>query len=238
MNNDTPIRPDGKPHWYGRRKTHKLRPRRQQLVDDLLPKLRIADSDHSDPINIGAAFDNAGADVRLEIGFGAGEHLLGDAMHNPDINFIGCEPFINGVSALLADLDEQDVTNVRLFDDDARLLLDRLLDASISRIYLLFPDPWPKLRHHRRRFIQRETLDTLARLAEDGSEFVFASDHKGYVAWTLAQVLPHPDWTWAARRPDDWRNPPEGWVETRYEAKGKRKGDYPAYLTFQRNPRI
>lgn len=237
MKNDTPIRPDGKPHWYGRRKTHKLRPRRQQLVDDLLPKIRIADLHSSNSINIGEAFDNADAEVRLEIGFGAGEHLLGDAVQNPEINFIGCEPFINGVSALLADLDEHDVTNVRLFDDDARLLLDRMPDASISRIYLLFPDPWPKTRHHRRRFVQRETLDAFARLAKDGAEFVFASDHKGYVAWALAQVLPHSDWTWTARRPDDWRNPPEGWVETRYEAKGKRKGDYPAYLTFIRNPR-
>lgn len=238
MNSDTPIRPDGKPHWYGRRKTHKLRPRRQQLVDDLLPKLRIADPESREPIDLSTAFENAEAELRLEIGFGAGEHLLGDAAQNPDINFIGCEPFINGVSALLADLDEQNLANIRLFDDDARLLLDRLPDASMSRIYLLFPDPWPKTRHHRRRFVQRETLDTFARLAKDGSEFVFASDHKGYVAWTLGQVLPHPDWTWTARRPADWRDPPEGWVETRYEAKGKRKGDLPAYLTFRRKPRV
>ncbi len=237
MNSDTPIRPDGKPHWYGRRKTHKLRPRRQQLVNDLLPRLRIADPETSDPIDLSTAFDAADADIRLEIGFGAGEHLLGDAVQNPGVNFIGCEPFINGVSALLADLDDHRVKNVRLFDDDARLLLGRLPDASISRIYLLFPDPWPKARHHRRRFVQRETLDTFARLAKDGAEFIFASDHKGYVAWTLAQVLPHPDWTWTARRPQDWRDPPEGWVETRYEAKGKRKGDLPAYLTFRRNNR-
>ena len=237
MNSDTPIRPDGKPHWYGRRKTHKLRPRRQGLVDELLPKLRIADPDSVDPIDLTAAFNNVDADVRLEIGFGAGEHLLGDAAQHPDVNFIGCEPFINGVSALLADLDAQNLTNIRLFDDDARLLLDRLPAASISRIYLLFPDPWPKSRHHRRRFVQRETLDVLARLAKDGSAFVFASDHTGYVAWALAEVLRHPDWTWTARRPNDWRTPPEGWTETRYEAKAKRKGDHPAYLTFQRRPR-
>lgn len=237
MTSNTPIRPDGKPHWYGRRKTHKLRPRRQALVDKLLPELRIADPDSQGPIDLTAAFDNPMAEVRLEIGFGAGEHLLGDAAANPDINFIGCEPFINGVSALLADLDAQKLTNIRLFDDDARLLLGHLPDASISRIYLLFPDPWPKTRHHRRRFVQPDTLDAFARLARDDAEFIFASDHTGYVGWTLAEVQRHPDWVWTARRPGDWRDPPAGWIETRYEAKGKKKGDHPAYLVFRRQPR-
>ncbi len=226
-----------KPMFYGRRRSHKLRPGRQQLISELLPQLRICESDKSDKIDLAASFGRETSDVRLEIGFGAGEHLSGDAHANPDIDFIGCEPFINGVAALLADVDRLDIKNVRVFDDDARLLLSRLPAACVSKIYILFPDPWPKSRHNRRRFINQETLSSLSRIAKDNAEFIFASDHMGYISWTLVETQRHADWKWTAKGPVDWRAPPKDWVPTRYEAKALRKGDKPAYLTFRRQIR-
>lgn len=223
--------------WYGRRRTHKLRPGRQSLVDALLPDLLIADRDGDAPVAFPPGFGPPARELRLEIGFGAGEHLSGEAAANPDVDFIGCEPFINGVAALLADIDRHGLTNIRVFDDDVRLLLDRLPVASVSVIYILFPDPWPKARHNRRRIFQYETLEALSRIARDGARLLFASDHMDYVAWALAEARRHPDWVWTATTAADWRAPPEGWIPTRYETKAIRKGDTPAYLTFSRRIR-
>ncbi len=226
-----PTRPDGKPNFYGRRKTHKLRPQRQKLVDELLPALRI---DAAKDISLSQCFGRVPTDLRLEIGFGAGEHLSGEAAAHPEVQFIGCEPFINGVAALLSDIDAAKLTNIRIFDDDARLLLARLPRGCLSKIYVLFPDPWPKSRHHRRRFVQQDTLGLLAAAAAPDAELIFASDHMGYIAWTLAEVRRHGGWRWTARRPDDWRQPPPGWIATRYERKARRKGDVPAFLVFKK----
>ncbi|MGJ3260381.1 MAG: tRNA (guanine(46)-N(7))-methyltransferase TrmB [Rhodospirillales bacterium] len=223
--------------WYGRRRTHKLRPGRQHLVDTLLPELLIADHDGEAPVAFPSGFGPPARELRLEIGFGAGEHLSGEAAANPDVDFIGCEPFINGVAALLADIDRLGLGNIRVFDDDVRLLLQRLPDASVSVIYILFPDPWPKARHNRRRIFQYEMLETLSRIARDGAQLLFASDHMDYVAWALAEARRHPDWAWTARSAADWRAPPEGWIPTRYETKAVRKGDRPAYLSFRRSVR-
>lgn len=223
-----------KPMFYGRRRNHKLRSGRQVLINDLLPKIRIAEIEDTSQIDLSASFGRAAKDVRLEIGFGAGEHLSGDALANPDIDFIGCEPFINGVAALLADVERLELTNIRLFDDDARLLLERLPAACISKIYVLFPDPWPKLRHNRRRFINQETLSSLSRVAKNDAEFIFASDHMGYVSWALVEMQRHADWKWTAKGSSDWRQQPKDWVPTRYETKALGKGDAPAYLTFRR----
>jgi len=223
--------------WYGRRRTHKLRPGRQRLVDDLLPQLLIADASSDAPVVFTPGFGPPERELRLEIGFGAGEHLSGEAAANPDVDFIGCEPFVNGMAALLADIEGLGLRNIRLFDDDVRLLLKRLPDASVSTIYILFPDPWPKARHNRRRIFQAETLDALARIADDGATLLFASDHMDYVAWALAEAGRHADWCWSARTPADWRTPPDGWVPTRYETKAIAKGDKPAYLTFRRRAR-
>ena len=206
-------------------------------METLLPTLRAADPDAPAPVDLDALFARTGAERRLEIGFGGGEHLAGDARNNPDIDFIGCEPYVDGVASLLAEVEEGGLANVRVFDDDARLLLPVLPDARFSRIYVLFPDPWPKRRHRRRRILQAETLTDFARIAADGCELVFASDHMGYAAWTLAEVRRHPDWRWTARRPADWRRPPADWVATRYEAQALAKGDRPAYLTFRRKAR-
>lgn len=226
-----------KPMFYGRRRNHKLRPGRQQLINELLPQLRICDSDNANAIDLAVSFGRAASDVRLEIGFGAGEHLSGDAIANPEIDFIGCEPFINGVAALLADVDRLEIKNIRLFDDDARLLLERLPANCISKIYILFPDPWPKLRHNRRRFINQETLSSLSRIAKNNAELIFASDHMGYISWTLIETQRHLDWKWTAKGPDDWRRQPKDWISTRYETKAMNKGDAPAYLIFRRQKR-
>ncbi len=237
MSRDMPKDPSGKPMWYGRRRTHKLRPGRQHLVDDLLPDLLIADASEDAPVTFAPGFGPPGRELRLEIGFGAGEHLSGDAAANPGVDFIGCEPFINGIAALLADVEKLELDNIRLFDDDVRLLLDRLPEASVSTIYILFPDPWPKKRHHKRRFVRAEALTELARVLADSADFRFATDHGPYARWTLARALAHPAFEWLAEEPGDWRQRPADWPETRYEAAARRAGANPVYFTFRRLPR-
>jgi tRNA (guanine-N7-)-methyltransferase len=216
--------------FYGRRKGHDLKPGRQRLYDEALPLLRLPDAIPSD---LGTLFAAPVRETWLEIGFGGGEHLAHQARTHPDVGFIGCEPFINGVATMVAAIDAGTLANVRLFDDDARLLLPKLPDASLGRVFLLFPDPWPKLRHHKRRFVQTETLDQLARLLKPGGELRIASDHPSYVRWALWHVLRHPSFTWTARGPGDWRTRWTDAIPTRYEAKGL-AGDKPAYLTFLR----
>ena len=223
--------------WYGRRRGHKLRPGRQALVDTLLPRLRLEPPAEGCFLDLAAAFPDPVLDVWLEIGFGAGEHLGAQAKARPEIGFIGCEPFINGVAGLLCWIERDNLANARIFDDDARRLLDFLPDASVGRVFALFSDPWPKKRHHRRRLISGHTLDGLARILKDGGELRFASDHMGYVRWALERVIRHPDFHWPARSYRDWAEPPSDWVQTRYEKKAKAQGLRPVYLRFLRRPR-
>jgi tRNA (guanine-N7-)-methyltransferase len=176
-------------------------------------------------------------DIWLEIGFGGGEHLAWQAQHHPDVGLIGAEPFINGTAKLLSKIDDEAIANIRILPGDARPMLEKLPEASIGRAFLLFPDPWPKSRHHKRRFVQTWVLDELARVLKDGAEFRVASDIAGYVAWTLERVMPHPAFEWTAERPSDWRQRPGDWPQTRYEAKAIKAGRRPAYLTFRRIPR-
>jgi len=233
---------DGSPDFrpanrsFGRRHGRSLKPGRRRLLDEVLPALRVPLTE-ADDVDPRALFPGRPEAVWLEVGFGAGEHLAAQAAAHPDIGFIGCEPFVNGVAGLLARVEAAGLSNVRLLDDDARPLLDRLAEASIGRVFLLFADPWPKARHAKRRFIRPETLDALARVMTDGAELRFASDDMGYVGWTLERLTGHPDFAWTARRPGDWRHPPAGWCETRYEAKAKAAGRRRAYLTFRRRPR-
>lgn len=177
------------------------------------------------------------APLWLEIGFGAGEHLAAQAAAHPNVTLLGCETFVNGVAALLGHVEARQLDNVRVFPDDAGFLLPALAEASVDRVFLPFLDPWPKNRHHKRRFVQRATLDQLARVLTDDAQLRFASDHPGYVAWTLGLVLEHPDFRWLARGPEDWRRRPADAIATRYETKALARGARCYYLTFHRKAR-
>jgi tRNA (guanine-N7-)-methyltransferase len=215
--------------FFGRRKGKTLRAAQDLRIRTLLPELRI------DPaLDPWLAFGPAPRALWLEIGFGGGEHLAAQAERHPDIGFIGCEPFVNGMAKLLAVVEERRLCNVRVFDRDGTELLAHLPPACLDRVYLLYPDPWPKRRQRKRRFVSDEALGSLARVMRPGAEFRFATDIDDYAGWVLARVLRSPDLAWAARRAADWRKPFDGWPGTRYEAKAKREGRVPSYLTFIR----
>jgi tRNA (guanine-N7-)-methyltransferase len=169
-------------------------------------------------------------DVWLEIGFGAGEHLLWQAQHHPRVGLIGAEPYEGGVAKLLSKLDGTE--NIRIHEGDAREILDALPDAGIGRAFILFPDPWPKTRHHKRRFVQMDTLDRLARVLKPGAELRFATDDAGYLAWALERVSAHAAFEWMAQRVSDWTTRPADWPQTRYEAKALHGP--PAFLRMRR----
>ncbi len=227
--------PRTRPDWHGRRLGKRLRPGQKRLLEQRLPAVRITAAD-PDP-RFGDTMAEAPRRVWLEIGFGGGEHLAAQAARHRDVGFIGCEPFINGVAKLLAAVRDEGLDNVRICDDDARPLLDALPEQSIDRAFVLFSDPWPKKRHNKRRFINGENLDRLARVLKDGAELRFASDHGDFVSWSLERLRAHPDFVWTARRAADWRRPPEDWVSTRYEEKALARGIKPSYLLFRRRPR-
>lgn len=217
-------------HSFGRRRGRKLRAGRAALLDTLLPQLAVSLPAGDAPIDPRTLFPASPREVWLEIGFGGGEHLAWQAEHDPDVGLIGCEPYENGVVALLGHVRDRGLANIRIWNDDARLLLERLAPASIARAFVLFPDPWPKARHHKRRLIQAPFLDALARVLTPGAEFRLASDHADYVAWMLERVPVHPAFALTARfdaRPADW-------PETRYEAWSVGEGRHPAYLSFTR----
>jgi tRNA (guanine-N7-)-methyltransferase len=215
--------------FFGRRKGKKLRAGQENLVETLLPRLRIDPA--ADPRT---AFDQPVEALWLEIGFGGGEHLAEQARAHPGIGFIGCEPFVNGMAKLLAAVQRDRLDNVRVWDRDATELLPRLPPDSLDRVYVLYPDPWPKRRQRKRRLISDETLALLARALRPGGEFRFATDIDDYAGWALARVLRSDDFRWTAQRADDWRQPWAGWHRTRYEAKAVREGRVPSYLTFVR----
>ena len=170
----------------------------------------------------------------LEIGFGGGEHLAAQARAHPEARFIGCEPFLNGMAKMLASIEREGLRNIRLWDRDATELLPRLPRSSFDLVYLLYPDPWPKRRQRKRRFLNEETLAAIAEILKPGGELRFATDIDDYAGWVLARVLRSPHLTWAAERPDDWRKPWPAWPSTRYEAKATAEGRPPSYLTFRR----
>jgi tRNA (guanine-N7-)-methyltransferase len=218
---------------YGRRKGKKLSPRRTGLMATLYPSLAV-DLSLPAPSDLRALFRVPVDAVRLEIGFGGGEHMLADAMRFPDLGFIGVEPFVNGMAKAVSAIAEMEAKNIRLHDGDAALLLDWLPPASLVRVDLLYPDPWPKKRHWKRRFVSNENLDRIARALKPGGFFRVASDIESYIDWTLLHVLKRDDFAWTATRADDWRKPFPGWPGTRYEAKAVAAGRRPAYLAFTR----
>ncbi|MFG1319644.1 tRNA (guanine(46)-N(7))-methyltransferase TrmB [Xanthobacter autotrophicus] len=217
--------------FYGRRIGKSLRGAQQDAMVRLLPIARFALEEARTPA---ALFPQAIAGLWLEIGFGGGEHLISHAARRPDMGFIGAEPFLNGMARMLVDLEKAGLSNIRLFGEDAALLLDRLPDASLDGTDLFYPDPWPKRRHWKRRFVRPDNLDRLARAIRPGGVFRFASDVPHYVGWTLATVRDHGAFRWTAERADDWRQPYPHWPGTRYEAKALEEGRNPTYLTFER----
>ena len=218
--------------FFGRRRGKTLRAGRATTVAEALPRLKIDPDDL--PHDLTRLFGPPVREVRLEIGFGGAEHLLHRAQEAPDLGFLGVEPFLDGLAKGVAGVERLGLTNVRLYDDDAALLLDRMPAASIAGVDLLYPDPWPKTRHWKRRFVSDENLRRLARVMKPGALFRFASDIESYVAWTLAHVDRSPDFEWTAERAADWREPWAGWPGTRYEAKALREGRRGTYLTFRR----
>jgi tRNA (guanine-N7-)-methyltransferase len=219
--------------FFGRRHGKSLRPAQLAAIDALLPQLRI-ELGEPPPEPLTRLFRASVSDVRLEIGFGGGEHLVHRAGTMPATGFIGVEPFVNGMAKLMSQLEKQPRDNIRVYGDDATQLLDWLPPASLAGIDLLYPDPWPKKRHWKRRFVNRLNLDRFARVMQPGAAFRFASDIDTYVDWTLLAIRAHPDFEWPAETADDWREPYPGWPGTRYEAKALREGRIPAYLTFIR----
>ena len=174
----------------------------------------------------------------LEIGFGKGEHLIEQAKANPDVGFIGCEPFLNGVSGLIDHIDREGVTNIRFFMDDARLLMDALPDHSISRAFILFPDPWRKKRHYKRRVVSPGNLNVLSRILKGNSQLRIGTDHHDYCRWILARLMENEDFIWQADTPDDWHTRPDDWPATRYELKALEAGRLSAYMTFLRKQQL
>lgn len=218
---------------YGRRRGRPLRPGRRRLTESLLPQIAIT-LPREGPLDPETLFPAPPPAVWLEIGFGGGEHLAEQAERHRAIGLIGCEAFENGIARLLGDIARRDIDNIRIFADDARLVLDALLPASIGRVFILFPDPWPKRRHHKRRLVAPATLDRLAIVMQPGAELRLASDDPDYLAWMLEHVTAHPDFVWLARRPADWRERPADWSATRYEQKARAAGRIPVFLRFVR----
>jgi tRNA (guanine-N7-)-methyltransferase len=219
--------------FFGRRKGHPLRARQVELFDALLPKLA-PDLSKPAPADLRSMFDIPLDHVRLEIGFGGAEHLIAQALANPRQGFIGSDAFVNAVGKALVAIDDNDLLNIRLHFGDASELIDWLPEGALSRIDLLYPDPWPKRRHWKRRFIQDDSLRRLARILKSGGELRFATDIADYAAYALARVLRSQDFIWTAERADDWRKPWDGFSRTRYEAKAIREGRTPAYFIFRR----
>jgi tRNA (guanine-N7-)-methyltransferase len=222
---------------HGRRQGRRMRSGLKQLLAELLPKVRIELSAGGRPLDPAALFSTPPADLWLEIGFGGGEHLAWQAGRNPEVGFLGAEIFVNGVAALLRQVRDEGLDNVRILQGDGRELLEALPPRSLGRVFILFSDPWHKMRHHKRRIVRRETLDRLAGLMKDGAELRLATDHPGYLEWMLQRVCDHPDFQWLAEGPDDWRERPPDWPPTRYEQKALSQGRRPVYLRFLRRPR-
>ena len=219
---------------FGRRRGPALSAHQSRLFETLLPQLLIEPQAGRDPRGY---FSKDGlSEVWLEIGFGGGEHLLWQAQAHPLVGIIGAEPYVSGIAKLLSKLSAcaDGPRNIRLYAEDATDIIEALPSASLSRVFVLFPDPWPKTRHHKRRFIQMSMLDAFACVMKPGAELRFATDDQGYLLWTLERLCAHPAFVWLAKEALDWRARPADWPETRYEAKAIRAGSTCTYLRFAR----
>jgi tRNA (guanine-N7-)-methyltransferase len=225
MNDPTTIR-----RLYGRRAGHALRAGQAALVEELLPRIAVPETG---PIDAARLF---GGDrpIELEIGFGGGEHLAWQAAARPGHGFIGCEPFLNGVVGALGHVRDGALDNVRLHMGDALDVLDRLPDASLDRVYLLHPDPWPKARHAKRRFMNAGPVDRIAAKLKPGGEFRFGTDHPVYLRWAMMVMDARRDFAWLGETPADFLTRPDDWPQTRYEAKARRLGHEVWYFRYRR----
>ena len=225
----TPQQPHGPLRSFGRIKVRPIKPRQAELLDTLLPRLQL---DLSAPIDTRSLKPDA-REVWLEIGFGGGEHLAEQAARHHDVLLLGAEPFLNGAASALRHVEARELSNVRLHVGDARELLERLPDAGLARVFILFPDPWPKTRHRKRRLIQAEVVAELARVLRPGGRLRFATDWADYADWTLERLRSEPRLRWTAHKADDWRLPPADHVATRYQSKAL--GDIaPVYFDLER----
>ncbi|MGJ4880509.1 tRNA (guanine(46)-N(7))-methyltransferase TrmB [Bradyrhizobium sp. HKCCYLRH1065] len=223
----------GQGSFFGRRKGHKLRAHQAGLVDNLLPHLALDLAAPAEAV-LPTLYDPPVDALRLEIGFGGGEHLAAEAKACPTTGFIGCEPYVNGMAKILSAIEADNIGNIRLVAGDAAELLAWLPPQSLQRIDLIHPDPWPKRRHWKRRFVQDATIAAMARVLKPGGEFRFVSDIADYCAWTLWHLLRSPEFAWTAERADDWRLPWLGYTMTRYGRKATREGRVANYLIFSR----
>jgi tRNA (guanine-N7-)-methyltransferase len=230
---DTERRTRATEAFYGRRKGKPLRGLQADRLEALLPQF-LVDLSVQSPQPLNALFPVQTDRLRLEIGFGGGEHLIHRAVESPTTGFIGVEPFVNSMQKLLAHVEEAGARNIRVYNDDATQLLDWLPDACLDQIDLLYPDPWPKKKHWKRRFVSSVNLNRFHRVLKPDALFCFASDIDTYVNWTLQHCRDHGGFEWTARNGSDWLTPYDGWPSTRYEAKARREGRSSAYLTFRR----
>ena len=219
--------------FFGRRKGHKLRPHQARLIDTLLPRLAI-DLGRPAPAALATLFPVPVTDIQLEIGFGGGEYLIAQAQARPRTGFIGVEPFVNGMAKALAAIESGNLQNIRLHFDDATNLIAWLPQNSLARVDLIHPDPWPKRRHWKRRFVQDAMVSRLARILRPGGELRFVTDIADYAAWTLQRLLCAADFEWTASCADDWRKPWPGFIHTRYHAKAAREKRASCFLIFRK----
>ena len=220
--------------FRGRRRGRKLRPNLAKLLQDQSPNLLLETELNQTKIAPLNLFPNIVDKVWLEIGFGAGEHIAWQAKNNPKIGFIGCEPFINGVASLVRHSVTQSLLNIRIFPDDVRPFLVKLPDQSIDKLFILFPDPWPKRKHRNRRIIQISTLEEFHRILKPGAKFRIATDHPIYLKWIILHLNNCDGFQWLARRAQDWRQRSSDWPQTRYELKAITEGRTPTFLEYQR----
>jgi tRNA (guanine-N7-)-methyltransferase len=232
-NHDPLPEADADRRFFGRRKGHRLRVHQLDLIEQLLPRLAL-DIEGAKPADLAELFERPVDDVRLEIGFGGGEHLIAEAHAFPNTGFIGCEPYVNGMAKILAQIETHNISNVRLFAGDAAELLAWAPPLSFVRIDLIHPDPWPKRRHWKRRFVQDATVAAMARILKPSGEFRFVCDIDDYCAWTLAHLLRSSDFMWTAEQASDWRLPWPHYTMTRYGRKAEREGRKAAYFRFRK----
>jgi len=220
------------PIFYGRQKGRPLCSTNQRLIETLWPKVTIDLPDKAVSLDPSSLFPHSPSQIVLEIGFGGGEHLAHQARISPHTGFIGCEPFLNGVASLLQHMEKNNLQNIRIFKGDARLFIEMLPKASVNQIFLLFPDPWPKARHNKRRFISQDSLNQLARILKPRGSLQLATDHGGYFEWMIDHLSQHPNFQWQNPNPQEWEVEPEVWIQTRYQQKALSQGRSARFLKY------